>query len=410
MRFSSGCVTMDITRLASQVDVERIYQHVLELEGTRHPLDAPEKLDDAANYILSEFKNYGLMTHDQQFKVEGFDTTFRNVEGAIGSKGSELLIVSHYDTVENSPGANDNGSGIAVMLETARVLAQEERAHKIRFLSFSLEEGSFAHTLKARTIAKSLGLMDGQNRYTTAHTHKMMNQIAELQSKAFSEGKNLAEVLEKIRIDYENQLTKSEIEYMAKLEEMHKGVPPASYSGKILAIGSGFWVDEAVRTKKDVFGVLCLDTIGYTSEKEHSQKLAEGMQPDMFQTYGVSDVTVGNFICIIGDANSERLARSFCDQSRRESIQLPYACLVAPLRYEEIVQVGLLDLLRSDHAPFWRQGIPALMLTDTANFRYPFYHTQADTIDKLDFDFMTKVCKATIAASIDFTSTLRASS
>jgi len=60
------------------------------------------------------------------------------------------------------------------------------------------------------------------------------------------------------------------------------------------------------------------------------------------------------------------------------------------------------DLLRSDHAPFWREGIPGLMVTDTANFRYPFYHTQADTIDKLDFNFMTKACKATIATAIDY--------
>jgi hypothetical protein len=410
MRFSSGWVALDISHLVSQVDVERIYQHILELEGTRHPVDAPEKLDEAANYILSEFKNYGLQTHDQEFKVEGFDTTFRNVEGAIGNEGSELLVVSHYDTVQNSPGANDNGSGIAVMLESARILAQEKRAHKIRFISFSLEEFNFVYTLKARTIAESLGLMDKHNRYTTAHTHGMMKQIVELQSKAFSEGKNLAEALAKARIEFEDQLTKSEIEYSGKLEEMYKGLTLTSEPGKIFTIGSGFWVDEVVRTKKDVLGVLCLETIGYTSEKEHSQKLPEGMQAEMFQTYGVSDVTVGNFIAIIGDANSDRLAQSFCNQSKRESIQLPYACLLAPLSYEEIVQLGLLDLLRSDHAPFWRKGIPALMLTDTANFRYPFYHTQADTIDKLDFDFMTKVCKATIAASIDFTSTPCASS
>lgn len=408
MRFSSGWVTVNINHLVSQVDVERLYQHVLELEGIRHPVDAPERLDEAANYILSEFKKYGLETYAQEFRVEGLDKTFRNVEGAIGIEGSELLVVSHYDTVQNSPGANDNGSGIAVMLESARILAQEEKAHRIRFISFSLEELSFAYTLKTRAIAKRLGLMDAHHRYTTAHTHGMMKQIVELQSKAFSEGKNPAEALEKVRREYKNQLTRSEIEYLAKLEEIYKGTTLTSYPGKAFTIGSGFWVDEAVRTKKDVLGVLCLETLGYTSEKQHSQQLPEGMQPEMFQTYGVSDVTVGNFICIIGDANSESLAQSFCSQSKRESIQLPYACLLAPLRYEEIVQLGLLDLLRSDHAPFWRQGIPALMLTDTANFRYPFYHTQADTIDKLDFDFITKVCKATIAASIDFTSTPRA--
>ena len=62
------------------------------------------------------------------------------------------------------------------------------------------------------------------------------------------------------------------------------------------------------------------------------------------------------------------------------------------------------DLLRSDHAPFWRQGIPALFITDTADFRYAYYHTPADTIDKLDFSLMTKICKATIATALNLTS------
>ncbi len=56
-----------------------------------------------------------------------------------------------------------------------------------------------------------------------------------------------------------------------------------------------------------------------------------------------------------------------------------------------------MDTLRSDHAPFWRENIPALMITDTANFRYPYYHTKADTIDKLDFDFIKKITQVTIA-------------
>ncbi len=257
-------------------------------------------------------------------------------------------------------------------------------------------------------IAKSLGLMDERNRYATAHAHRVMRQIVELTSRAFSEGKHPTEALKAFRSKFENQLTKYEAEYVEELEEMYKGLTLTSSPGKMFALGSGFWVDEAVRTKKDVLGVLCLETIGYTSEKEHSQKLPEGMRPEMFQTHNVSDVNVGDFIVVVGDANSDKLAQSFCGQSKRESIQLPYACLLVPLRYEEIVQLGLFDLLRSDHAPFWRKGIPALMLTDTANFRYPFYHTQADTVDKLDFDFIAKVCKATIAAAIDFTTATRA--
>lgn len=58
-------------------------------------------------------------------------------------------------------------------------------------------------------------------------------------------------------------------------------------------------------------------------------------------------------------------------------------------------------LLRSDHAPFWREGIPALMITDTCDLRNPHYHQKSDTIDKLDFDFICKVCQATIKTILE---------
>jgi len=76
-----------------------------------------------------------------------------------------------------------------------------------------------------------------------------------------------------------------------------------------------------------------------------------------------------------------------------------------PFGFEKIAK-WLMDLLRSDHGPFWRENIPALMITDTANFRYPYYHTEADTIDKLDFDFIKKVTQATIATVVKCNSTL----
>ncbi|MCK4567328.1 MAG: hypothetical protein KAU48_08465, partial [Candidatus Thorarchaeota archaeon] len=98
----------------NEVDTEKIYQHILKTEGEKHPLYSLEKLEACADYILGELKSYGLNTAVQEFKVDGFDYTFRNVEGFIGEgDGPELLIVSHYDTVRHAPGANDNGSAIA---------------------------------------------------------------------------------------------------------------------------------------------------------------------------------------------------------------------------------------------------------------------------------------------------------
>jgi len=390
------------THLIQQVDTERIYRHILRIEGAGNPIDNPQKLDDVSDYIHSEFANYGLRVNEQEFKVEGFDATFANVEGVVGEEeSSELLIVSHYDTVRDSPGANDNGSGVAVMLEGARILSQEANVHNLRFISFTLEEANPKLELKTRNIAQNLGLTEERSRYATERTHRLMKQLIGLRAKALASGKNPKEALAEARCSLDDQLDKTEIEYLKELEEMYKGITLTSWPGETALMGSGFWVEEAVRTNKEVLGVLNLETIGYTSDRKNSQVLPEGMDPTMFQTHRVSDFAVGNFIAVIGDRNSEKLAESFCSQCKVDPVDVPYACLEIPLSFEDIAQFGLFDLLRSDHAPFWRARIPALMVTDTANFRYPFYHTQADTIDKLHFEFMTKVCKASIATAFE---------
>ncbi len=60
-------------------------------------------------------------------------------------------------------------------------------------------------------------------------------------------------------------------------------------------------------------------------------------------------------------------------------------------------------LLRFDHTPFWRDNIPAIMVIDASFLRKPFYHTEADTIDKLDFDFLSKFTQATVATAKELT-------
>jgi hypothetical protein len=59
------------------------------------------------------------------------------------------------------------------------------------------------------------------------------------------------------------------------------------------------------------------------------------------------------------------------------------------------------DAGRSDHWAYWQQGWPALMVTDTANFRYPHYHTPADTPDKIDYERTARVVKGVEAVVRD---------
>ncbi len=383
--------------VVDQVDGERLYQHVLRLQGVKHPIDAPEKLNEAADYVGSEFERCGLVSHDQSFSIPGFDGTFRNVEGVANRKDDEpeLLIVAHYDTVENSPGANDNSSGVAVMLEAARVLSRQ-KVRNVRFVGLTLEELNPAFALKSRQMAQSQGLIDAKNHYTSLQISQMMKKLFELQRKHWTTGKGPSESLSAARMELETLMNQPEITYVRQLEKMYEGITPTSWPGKTATMGSSFWVDEAVKKQKKVMGVLCLETVGCSSEKEHSQRFPPDMRPEMFQTNKIANAEVGNFLAVVGDINSGKLVQSFSAQSALESVDLPCASLQIPLNYEQISR-GLGDLLRSDHAPFWRQGISALLLTDTADFRYPYYHTEADTIDKLDFSFMTRVCKATVA-------------
>jgi Zn-dependent M28 family amino/carboxypeptidase len=194
-----------------------------------------------------------------------------------------------------------------------------------------------------------------------------------------------------------DQMNEAELLYVHGLEELFQGL--TSWVGKTADVESATWVEEAIRTKKKLLGVLCFDTVGYTSNREHSQAIPTGIDPQIFQTQGVKDVAIGNFLAVIGDLKSGKLLQTFFEQSSLDSISLPSACLQIPFTYEQ-VGTKMRDLLRSDHAPFWQKGIPGLFLTDTADFRYPYYHTPADTIERLDFDFLTRICKATAATVI----------
>ncbi|TFF90859.1 MAG: M28 family peptidase, partial [Promethearchaeota archaeon] len=160
---------MNLKKIITEVNAEQLFQSILKIQGIKHPIVNPKQLNKTADYIKKELKKYGLKTGEQIFTVEGFDATFRNIEGIIGEdlEGPELLVTSHYDTVAVTPGANDNGTGIAGMLETARVLAKAKINQKVRFVSFTLEELNPARRKKMRDKEKELKLVNRNGYYKT---------------------------------------------------------------------------------------------------------------------------------------------------------------------------------------------------------------------------------------------------
>ncbi|MFW9843300.1 MAG: M28 family peptidase, partial [Candidatus Thorarchaeota archaeon] len=234
------------------------------------------------------------------------------------------------------------------------------------------------------------------------HTKQILIQYSELFSKYRVGSTSFSEVSKRVITELSDDLQQNERDYLTFLDGMNKEIDFINWPGRTALIGSSAWVRDSLERGISVKGALCLDTVGCRSSKANSQHFPERIEPDMFKIFNTdSELTVGDFLTIVGDCNSGFIAEAFCNQCETEYVSLPYACLQEDFSYEQAATI-MPDILRSDHAPFWREGIPGLMLTDSANFRYPYYHTPADTIDKIDFDFLTKICKAVIATALEF--------
>jgi Zn-dependent M28 family amino/carboxypeptidase len=269
---------------------QRLERHVVRLGeeiGERNVWHHAE-LKASEEYIEEVFTRAGYEVSFQRFDVEG--KTVSNVEAVLaGTKQPDEIIVvgAHYDSVAGSPGANDNGSGVAAVLELARRLKEKKLTRTVRFVAFVNEEPPFfqTDTMGARVYAKRCG----------------------------------------------------------EREE------------KIMAMFS-------------------METIGCYSDAVGSQRY-----PFPFNLFYPK---TGNFIGFVGNLSSRGLVRRAISSFRR-STSFPSEGAAAP---GWITGIGW-----SDHWAFWKEGYPAVMVTDTAPFRYPYYHTANDTPDKIDYERTARV-------------------
>ena len=128
------------------VSLENIRSHIEALEGERNPVTSPESLEYAADYIADSFSSlgYDLAVHS----VPDNGRCYRNIIAT--RNGSRLphervVVLAHYDTVAGTPGADDNASGVAVLLETARVLGPFTGERTVHFIGVTLEENEDAN-------------------------------------------------------------------------------------------------------------------------------------------------------------------------------------------------------------------------------------------------------------------------
>ena len=141
-------------------------------------------------------------------------------------------------------------------------------------------------------------------------------------------------------------------------------------------MGSRVYARECRQRDENVVAMLSLETIGYYSDRPGSQHYPAPL--------GLLYPSEGNFIAIVGNTGSRDLVRQAVTTFRGRE---PFPCEGAALP-SAVPGVGF-----SDHWSFWQEGYPAAMVTDTAMFRYPYYHDPEDTIDKIDFDRTARVVR-----------------
>jgi Zn-dependent M28 family amino/carboxypeptidase len=133
-------------------------------------------------------------------------------------------------------------------------------------------------------------------------------------------------------------------------------------------LGSQAFVDQIVQ-KETTQAAVILDMVGYACEQAGCQSY-----PSMLPIQPPTDR--GNFLAVLGDQGNAWMLNSFVQLQPNQpaviTLPLPTFGGLAP------------DLVRSDHAPFWKKGIGAVLVTDTANFRNPHYHQASDTVETIN--------------------------
>lgn len=127
--------------IGEEIAIDRIRGHIRALEGVRHPLEAPEALERAADYITESLRSFDYDVADHCFTDNA--RLFRNViatRRGLHRPHERVVVLAHYDTVAGTPGADDNASGVAVLLEIAQVLGQFRFERTVHFIGVCLEE------------------------------------------------------------------------------------------------------------------------------------------------------------------------------------------------------------------------------------------------------------------------------
>lgn len=138
----------DLQQLVDEVDSMRLRDNLEFVEGIRHRSTGLAHLNEVRDSIGNHFGNLGLITQEQLFSYG--NTTGQNIIGTLPGTGTAEKVVvvdAHYDTVNNAPGADDNGSGVVGFMEVSRLLSRYPAKKTLRYIGFDLEEDGLRGSL-----------------------------------------------------------------------------------------------------------------------------------------------------------------------------------------------------------------------------------------------------------------------
>lgn len=266
----------------------RRYVHTLAQDIGPRNIWRASSMSTTVAYLEEVLVDLGYAVRQQEFSAHNIAAVNLEVEITGSLQPEEIVVIgAHYDTVSGCPGANDNGSGVAALLELARLLGDARPLRTIRLVAFANEEPPFF-------LSKDMG-----SRHYAALSRKRQEKIV---------------------------------------------------------------------------AMLSLETIGYYQDEPGSQQY-----PFPFSLFYPD---TANFIGFVGNVRSLYLVRRAIGSFRRHA-RFPSQGIAVPS--------FIAGIAWSDHWSFWQEGYPAIMVTDTAFYRYAPYHTPADTPEKLDYERMARV-------------------
>jgi hypothetical protein len=252
-------------------------------------------------WIKERWESQGYAVKKQTFSFDGREYSNLDIEIQGDSAPNEIIIVSaQYDTLPDSPGANNNGSGMAILFALSNLLRNHAPHRTIRLIEFVNEEDPF-----------------------------------------FGTGK----------------------------------------------MGSYQYAKRAYEQRENIRVMLSLDSLGIYRNEPGSQRF-----PFPFSLFYPDR---GNFLAFIGDFNARRYMLEATTGFKKGS-SFPIEAGVVPKWVEG---AGW-----SDHQSFWKFGYPGIMVTDTGGFRSPYHTTREDTLEKLDFEAMSRIVLGMYTSAVHLTS------